>query len=353
MDAFAIAPFAGNPAAVLLLDGEPDDELGAQAGAELNQPATAVAWPGIQPGWFGLRWFTATTELELCGHGTLAAARVLLDSGAAVDGRICFQTMAGTLEARAVGEWVQLRLPSLPPEPLIDAAAADDQPGAAADGEAVLGEAVRQLLDVPVTEMMRNDLDVIAVLSSPADVRRAAPDLAALSRLPVRGLIITAAGDSGRGNDSGPGGGAPGAEVLDGAAPGGATPAGRAELGEAELGRAELGRAELDRAELGRAELDRAELGGAADFVSRFFSPATGVDEDAVTGSAHCALGPYWIRKLGRQPLLGRQLSTRGGVLQVAEDGDSVLLAGPALVLSEGSWSLPVGSRPGQPVPSS
>ena len=86
--------------------------------------------------------------------------------------------------------------------------------------------------------------------------------------------------------------------------------------------------------------------------MSRFFSPATGVGEDAVTGSAHCALGPYWIGRLGRQPLLGRQLSARGGVVQVAGDGDCVLLAGPALVLSEGSWRLPAGSHPGQPVPS-
>jgi predicted PhzF superfamily epimerase YddE/YHI9 len=316
VDAFATAPFAGNPAAVLLLDREPDDELAARAGAELNQPATAVVWPGDRPGWFGLRWFTAIRELELCGHGTLAAARVLLDSGAGVDGRICFETPAGTLEARAVGEWVQLRLPSLPPQPLIDAAAADGEPGAAADGEAVLGEAVRQLLDVPVSEIMRNDLDVVAVLSCAADVRRAAPDLAALSRLPVRGLVITAAGDDGGGrNGSGPGGTVPGAEASDGAAPDGAVP------------------------------------DGAADFVSRFFSPATGVGEDAVTGSAHCALGPYWIGKLGRQPLLGRQLSARGGVVQVAGDGDSVLLAGPALVLSEGSWRLPAGTHPGQPVP--
>jgi len=325
VDAFATAPFAGNPAAVLLLDREPDDELAARAGAELNQPATAVAWPGDRPGWFGLRWFTATRELELCGHGTLAAARVLLDSGAGVDGRICFETMAGTLEARAVGEWVQLRLPSLPPQPLIDAATAEDEPGAAADGEAVLGEAVRQLLDVPVSEIMRNDLDVVAVLSCPADVLRAAPDLAALSRLPVRGLVITAAGDGGGRNGSGPDAAVPGAEAPDGAASDGAASDGAA---------------------------PGAALGGAADFVSRFFSPATGVGEDAVTGSAHCALGPYWIGKLGRQPLLGRQLSARGGVVQVAGDGDCVLLAGPALVLSEGSWRLPVGSHPGQPVAS-
>jgi PhzF family phenazine biosynthesis protein len=278
IDSFASAPFTGNPAAVLVLDREPADDFGARAGAELNQPATAVVWPAGEPGRFGLRWFTASHELVLCGHGTLAAARVLLDSGAAEAGTVRFETRSGTLEARAVGEWVQLRLPSLPPQPLVDTAAADESPGEAAPGEAVLGEAVRQLLPLPVSAVLRNDLDVLAVLGSAAEVRAAQPDLAALRRLPVRGLIITAPG------------------------PGGA---------------------------------------GAADFVSRFFAPATGIDEDAVTGSAHCALAPYWIGRLGRQPLLGHQLSARGGVLQVAVDGDSVLLAGPALVLSEGSWQVP------------
>ncbi len=288
VDSFASAPFTGNPAAVLVLDHEPGDEFGAQAGAELNQPATAVVWPVGQPGRFGLRWFTAATELVLCGHGTLAAARVLLDSGAAVAGTVSFETRSGTLEARATGEWVQLRLPSLPLEPLVDEASADECPGDAAPGEAVLGEAVRQLLPVPVTAVLRNDLDVLAVLGSADEVRAARPDLAALRRLPVRGLIITA----------------PGPDGPDGA--------------------------------VGAA-------GDGADFVSRFFAPATGIDEDAVTGSAHCALGPYWIGRLGREPLLGRQLSARGGVLQVALDGDSVLLSGPALVLSEGSWQGPPG----------
>jgi PhzF family phenazine biosynthesis protein len=297
VDSFALAPFTGNPAAVLILDHAPGDDFAAQAGAELNQPATAVVWPAGEPGRFGLRWFTATSELVLCGHGTLAAARVLLDSGGAVAGTVRFDTRSGTLEARAVGEWVQLRLPSLPPQPLVDAATAEVTPGAAAPGEAVLGEAVRQLLPVPVSELLRNDLDVLAVLSSADEVRAAQPDLAALRRLPVRGLIITAPGPGAQG--AGP----------DGAAPDGAVPDGT----------------------------------GEADFVSRFFAPATGIDEDAVTGSAHCTLGPYWIARLGRQPLLARQLSARGGVLRVAQDGDSVLLAGPALVLAEGSWQGPVG----------
>ena len=194
VDSFAPAPFTGNPAAVLVLEHEPSDDFAARAGAELNQPATAVVWPG-EPGRFGLRWFTAASELVLCGHGTLAAARVLLDSGAAVDGTVRFETRSGTLEATAAGEWVQLRLPSLPPEPLVNAATADASPGQAAPGEAVLGEAVRQLLlPVPVTATARNELDVLAVLGSAAEVRAAQPDLAALRRLPVRGLIITAPG---------------------------------------------------------------------------------------------------------------------------------------------------------------
>ena len=81
-----------------------------------------------------------------------------------------------------------------------------------------------------------------------------------------------------------------------------------------------------------------------ADFVSRFFHAADGT-EDQVTGSAHCALGPYWIGRLGRQPLTGRQLSARGGLVRVALDGDQVLLGGEALVMAEGTWRLPVTNK--------
>ena len=272
VDSFAAPPLAGNPAAVLCLDREPSDGLGARLGAELDQPATAVLWPGGEPGRFGLRWFTATRELALCGHGTLAAARVLLDGGFGVAGRVRFDTRSGLLDACAAGDWVQLRFPRLAPEPV-----ADPQ----------LASALRGLLAVPVAEVLRTELDLMAVLRSPAEVRAAQPDLAALCPLPVRGLIVTAAG---------PGAG-------DGAAGDGPD--------------------------------------GAADFVSRFFAPATGIGEDAVTGSAHCALGPYWIGALGRQPLTGHQVSARGGIIRVATDGDSVLLTGPAVVRQELSWPLP------------
>ena len=69
------------------------------------------------------------------------------------------------------------------------------------------------------------------------------------------------------------------------------------------------------------------------DFVSRFFAPATGVDEDPVTGSAHCALGPYWQSRLGKSEFSARQISARGGELRVSVDGDRVRIAGQAVTV--------------------
>ena len=69
------------------------------------------------------------------------------------------------------------------------------------------------------------------------------------------------------------------------------------------------------------------------DFVSRFFAPGTGVDEDPVTGSAHCALGPYWKERLGKSELAARQVSARGGELRVSVDGDRVRIAGQAVTV--------------------
>ncbi|MDX2035852.1 MAG: PhzF family phenazine biosynthesis protein [Isosphaeraceae bacterium] len=73
----------------------------------------------------------------------------------------------------------------------------------------------------------------------------------------------------------------------------------------------------------------------ALDFVSRFFAPASGIDEDPVTGSAHCCLGPYWGARLGRDELVGRQVSARGGTVRVRLRGDRVDLIGRAVTISE------------------
>jgi predicted PhzF superfamily epimerase YddE/YHI9 len=72
------------------------------------------------------------------------------------------------------------------------------------------------------------------------------------------------------------------------------------------------------------------------DFVSRFFAPATGVDEDPVCGSAHCCLTPYWAGRLDKSELLAYQASSRGGVLRVRFAGDRVLLGGQAVLIFQG-----------------
>ena len=75
---------------------------------------------------------------------------------------------------------------------------------------------------------------------------------------------------------------------------------------------------------------------GEFDFVSRFFAPGSGVDEDPVTGSAHCALAPYWSAKLGKMEMTGFQASARGGVVRVRVVGDRVILSGQAVTTLRG-----------------
>ena len=72
------------------------------------------------------------------------------------------------------------------------------------------------------------------------------------------------------------------------------------------------------------------------DFVSRFFAPAVGIDEDPVTGSAHCCLGPYWAARLGRTTLSAYQASARGGIVGVEVKGDRVVLRGQAVTVMRG-----------------
>ncbi|MEI6246874.1 MAG: PhzF family phenazine biosynthesis protein [Acidobacteriota bacterium] len=79
-----------------------------------------------------------------------------------------------------------------------------------------------------------------------------------------------------------------------------------------------------------------ASVDGACDFVSRFFAPKVGVNEDPVTGSAHCRLVPYWSARLGRVEMLAHQVSARGGVLLVKLDGDRVRMGGQAVTIVRG-----------------
>lgn len=81
--------------------------------------------------------------------------------------------------------------------------------------------------------------------------------------------------------------------------------------------------------------------GKEVDFVSRFFAPINGIDEDPVTGSAHAQLIPFWSKRLNKKNMQARQLSSRGGFLQVAQNGERVTIAGNAVFYMKGEIDLP------------
>jgi predicted PhzF superfamily epimerase YddE/YHI9 len=81
--------------------------------------------------------------------------------------------------------------------------------------------------------------------------------------------------------------------------------------------------------------------GEEVDFVSRFFAPSYGIDEDPVTGSAHCTLIPFYAQRLGKSSLLARQVSARGGELYCEHRGERVTIGGEAVLYLEGSIRLP------------
>lgn len=84
----------------------------------------------------------------------------------------------------------------------------------------------------------------------------------------------------------------------------------------------------------------RADKGSEFDFISRFFAPCIGINEDPVTGSAHCCLAPYWSAKLGKQEMLAYQASARSGIMKVKVDGDRILMSGQAVTLIKGMFTL-------------
>jgi PhzF family phenazine biosynthesis protein len=219
---------------------------------ELNLSETAFLHP--RGDGFGLRWFTPTVEVDLCGHATLASAHALWETGRVAAGPpIRFHTRSGQLTAERRDGWIELDFPAKPGEP--------------AEAPAELLRA----LGVAAKYVGRNRLDYLVEVDTETTVRRLSPDFSLLATLPVRGVIVTSPSRD-----------------------------------------------------------------PAYDFVSRFFAPGSGIDEDPVTGSAHCCLGPFWGARLGKRDLVGYQASARGGVVRVSLRGDRVLLGGKAVTVLSG-----------------
>jgi PhzF family phenazine biosynthesis protein len=252
VDAFTDRPFAGNPAAVCILDGPRDDGWMQRVAREMNLAETAFLL-GRRDG-YDLRWFTPGVEVDLCGHATLASAHVLWEEerlGREEAAR--FHTRSGLLTASRQDGLIWLDFPSTP---------AREEPAPAALVEA-LGATPRWT--------GRSPFDWLVELESERVVRALDPDLSRLARIEARGIIVTAPAE-----------------------------------------------------------------GGTHDFVSRFFAPAAGIPEDPVTGSAHCALAPFWRARLGLDELLGYQASARGGTVRTRCVKDRVLLGGSAVTVMRG-----------------
>ena len=254
LDAFAEAPFAGNPAAVCVLERWPSAARMQALAAEIGLSETAFV-VREQAGW-RIRWFTPSVEVDLCGHASLAAGCVLLEHRA--EGRerreLSFSSRSGTLRVSKRGDRrLVLDLPADPPAPI----------EAPAELLAALG-------GPPPRAVLRASYWLL-VYASASELRALAPDFAALARVPGAEVVVTAPGD---------------------------------------------------------------EVG--VDFVSRFFGPGVGIDEDPVTGSAHCVSAPYWAERLGRRTLEARQLSARGGALTCTVLGERVELAGRCVLIDVG-----------------
>lgn len=176
VDAFAAKPFSGNPAAVCLLaDAAPEHWMQSVA-AEMNLSETAFVVP--RGDGFGLRWFTPTVEVALCGHATLASAHILWETGRLpADATARFHTKSGLLTARRDETGIELDFPACPP------VACDAPPG------------LLTALGVKSDFIGANGTDFFVVVESARIVRDLQPDHASLAKLPVRGAIVTARSD--------------------------------------------------------------------------------------------------------------------------------------------------------------
>lgn len=178
VDAFTAEPFRGNPAAVCLLDRPPPETWMQSVAAEMHLSETAFCMP--RGDGFDLRWFTPTTEVDLCGHATLATAHVLRETGRLGVGEPArFSTRSGLLVAVPTADGITLDFPATPPEPV------DPPPGLAA----ALGLSPRDASDV-----LRSPFDHVVVVPDPATVTGLAPDLDALAAIETRAVVVTAAG---------------------------------------------------------------------------------------------------------------------------------------------------------------
>ena len=253
VDAFTDELFTGNPAAVCPLKEWLPDGTMQKIALENNLSETAFFVP--EGNNYNIRWFTPETEVDLCGHATLATAHVIfchLSQGKT--GQIQFNSKSGPLYVRKSGDLITLNFPVADLQKV-------DPPS----------ELIQAIGMKPVETWKATDY--LILLNSQAEIIEASPDFNLLRMFDTRGVIITAPGDS-------------------------------------------------------------------VDFVSRFFAPGAGINEDPVTGSSHTMLTPFWAQRLGKTEMVAQQLSRRGGTLYCRLLNDRVEISGNAITYMTGTISV-------------
>ncbi len=253
IDAFTDHVFSGNPAAVCPLDNWLDDAVLQNIAAENNLAETAYFVKTDQG--FHIRWFTPKTEVDLCGHATLASAYVIFNFLNFHDHSISFQSRSGLLSVTKSNDWYTLNFP-----------------GDKIQKKEMTSDLIEGFNMKPM-EAYQGSTDIMLVFSSQQDIENIKPDFSKIAVLPCRGVIITAPGTNN-------------------------------------------------------------------DFVSRFFAPQSGIDEDPVTGSAHTTLTPYWSKRLGKTELTAQQVSPRGGYLKCKLLDDRVEISGQGAFYLSGEISV-------------
>ncbi|MEZ5199341.1 MAG: PhzF family phenazine biosynthesis protein [Bacteroidales bacterium] len=253
VDAFTQKLFGGNPAAVCPLKKWPDDALMQQIAAENNLSETAFFVDNGNH--YYIRWFTPKTEIDLCGHATLASAYDIFNYLKPELSEIRFKTkLKGGLFVTKSGDLISLDFPTAKAVPC----KTPDQ----------LSESLGKK---PIAVYQARDL--MAVFESEDDIVELQPDFEQIKKLGYHAIIVTAPGKK-------------------------------------------------------------------SDFVSRFFAPNVGINEDPVTGSAHTTLMPYWAERLGKKTLHAFQLSERKGELFCEYNEDRVIISGKAVLYLVGEISV-------------
>jgi PhzF family phenazine biosynthesis protein len=255
VDAFTDKLFSGNPAAVCILDKWLSDDLMQSIANENNLAETSFVVPKGKD--FEIRWFTPATEVDLCGHATLASAFIFFNLLDYPDSLIKFYSpKSGLLSVKKNEEMLYLDFPTDTLEKIS---------GKENEMEACTG--------IKPIEVYKGKTDYISVIESESSLKNLQPNLIEISKLKARGLIVTAKGNQ-------------------------------------------------------------------VDFVSRFFAPQSGIDEDPVTGSAHTSLLPLWAKKSGKNNFIANQLSERGGQLVCEFNNDRCLIGGKARLYLTGEINI-------------